>query len=132
MKNRFKISSLFVVALILCALCFGVLTRHTNNLLQSHAKEFLVRPTPSMFQTNQIGGFNAGNQGIVLDGARSLIEQYATDGRLPDSSAIACRMNLAQIDVGVCEYAAQTNDSAKIYVKDCKSILNEICQELRK
>ena len=132
MKNRFKFRYLFVAVLVLCAVCFGVLVRHKTNALHGHAKEFLARPIPSMFQTNQIGGFDAGNQGTVLDGARSLIERYAAKGRLPETSEIACRMNLAQIDVGVCEYAAQTNDSAKIYVKDCKSILDDICQEMRK
>jgi hypothetical protein len=78
-----------------------------------------------MFQTNEIGGYQAGENENVLSTSRALIERYANNGRIRWSARIQCEMAVQPFETAFCGDAAKTNEEARIYIEDCKGIIAE-------
>jgi hypothetical protein len=125
MKSLFRILLLLVVVLVAAAVILDFHIRHERKLLQTRAKEFLSRPVPTMFQTNEIGGFQAPPNETVLSTSRALIERYANNGRIRWSARISGELAVQPFETFFCEEVAETNKSARIYVEDCKAIIAE-------
>ena len=125
MKLFFKILLLLVTVLVVSAVILDFRIRRERNLLQARAKEFLSRPVPTMFQTNEIGGFDAGPNQTVLSISHSISERYAKNGRIRQTSAISAQMALSNFEIAFCTDAAKTNKDALIYIEDYKAIRDE-------
>ena len=126
MKKDSKIRLALIVGLILSMMLFAVHTWHERNPLQARAKEFLARPVPQMFQTNEIGGFGVGPNRTVLSDSRSIIEQYAVNGQIRQTSAIAAQMALSNFEISFCSNAAKTDKAALNYIEECKEIRDAV------
>ena len=125
LKMFFKILLLLVAVLVLSAVILDVHIRHERKTLQTRAKEFLSRPVPSMFQTSEIGGYQAPQNEEVLSVSRALIERYAKTGRIRWSARIQGEMAVQPFETAFCGDAAKTNEAARIYIEDCKAIIAE-------
>jgi hypothetical protein len=125
LKRFLKVLFLLVAVLVAGAVILDFHIRHKRKVLQIRAREFLSRPVPILFQTNSIGGFDAGPGKTVLGISRSVIERYATKGRIRQTSAITGQMALLNFEIAFCEEAAKTNEEARTYVEDCKAIIDE-------
>jgi len=124
-KLFFKILLLLFAVLVVGAVILDFHIRHERKLLQAQAKEFLAIPTPAMFQTNEIGGFQAPPNETVLSTSRALIERYAINGRIRWSARISGQLAIQPFETAFCEDAAKTNREARIYIEDCKAIIAE-------
>lgn len=111
--------------LIASPIVLDIYIRHERQALQTRAKEFLARPVPSLFNTNDLGGYIESQNGNVLTRSRTLIERYAKTGRIRWSAAIQGQFATAPFGIAACEAAAGTNEEAQLYIADCKSILGE-------
>jgi len=132
LKRRFPLSrkdktliTVFISALIISPIILDVYIRGERNELQIRAKEFLSRPVPAMFQTDAIDGYQAAPNETVLSTSRGLIERYADKGRIRWSAAISGQFAVQPFETAFCEKAAKTNDEARIYIVDCKAIINK-------
>jgi len=125
LKKFFKILLLLVAVLVSGAVILDVHIRHERKTLQTRAKEFLSRPVPSMFQTNEIDGYQARPNEDVLSVSRALIERYAKAGRIRWSARIQGEMAVQPFETAFCGDAAKTNEEARIYTEDCKAIIAE-------
>jgi hypothetical protein len=120
-----------IVVLVLIAACglavLNVHIRHQRKLLQTRAKQFLSRPVPTLFNTNELGGYVESQDGNVLIRSRTLIERYATNGRIRWSARIQGEMASAPFGMDVCEQAAKT-DEERQYITECKAIVDAECR----
>ena len=111
-----------------CALAvLDVHIRHERKLLQSRAKQFLSRPVPTLFNTNELGHYVESQDGNVLIRSRTLIKRYATNGRIRWSARIQGEMASAPFGMDVCEEAAKT-DEERQYISECKAIVDSECR----
>ena len=101
--------------------------RQERKALQTRAKEFLSRTIPSILETNSIDGYQARPNETVLSGSRALIERYANNGRIRWSAAIQGQFAVQPFETASCEDAdvVKTNKEARLYVADCKAIIDE-------
>jgi hypothetical protein len=99
--------------------------RRDRKVLQMRATEFLSRPVPGMFNTNQLGIFSESADRTVLSMPRAIIARYAKNGRIRWSARIQGEFAMSPFGVDACEEAAKTNEAARLYVVDCKAILDE-------
>jgi hypothetical protein len=125
MKSFFKILFLLIAVLVVSAVILDFHIRQERKVLQIRAKEFLSRPVPTMFQTNEIGGYQARENEDVLSVSRALIKRYADTGRIRWSARIQGEMAVQPFETSFCEDAAKTNEQARIYIEDCKAIIAE-------
>jgi hypothetical protein len=99
--------------------------RFERHALQIRAKEFLSRPVPDMFKTDTIGVYQAAPNATVLSISRGLIERYANNGRIRWSAAITGQFAGQPFETASCEEAAKTNEAARLYVVECKAIIDK-------
>jgi hypothetical protein len=123
-RTKASIGVVFGIILI-SGLMLNVYIRHERGILQSRAKRFLSRPIPTLFDTNSLGGYIESRDGNVLSRPRVLIERYATKGRIRWSAAIQGQMAMAPFGMAACEEGASTNQEARLYLAECKTILDE-------
>ena len=124
-KQTIILVALTASVLIASPLLLDLHIRQERRLLQMRAKEFLSRPVPNIFDTNFIGGYFESRNGNVLVRSRSLIERYASKGRIRWSARIQGQFATAPFGISACEEVAGTNEEARIYLSRCKAILDE-------
>ena len=123
MKRCHKILLLLLSIFVFGPLFLDIYIRHERKMLQTRAKVFLSQPIPAMFQTNEIGMYQARSNHDVLFVSRALIERYAKNGRIRWSAAIQGQFAVQPFETSACEEAAITNEAARIYVAECKAII---------
>jgi hypothetical protein len=86
---------IFFGILIASPALLDIHVRHERKVLQTRAKNFLLRPIPKLLvpdSNGEVGGYyvdtNAGTANGVFGYSRDLIERYATKGRIRWSAAI--------------------------------------------
>jgi hypothetical protein len=124
-KRAKMLITIFISALIISPIILDVFIRGERNALQIRAKEFLSRPVPDMFKTDAIDGYQARPNETVLSTSRRLIERYANNGRIRWSAAISGQFAVQPFETASCEEAAKTNEAARIYIVDCKAIIDK-------
>jgi hypothetical protein len=117
--------TILITVLIVSPIMLGFWIRGERHALQNRAKEFLSRPVPDMFQTDSIDGYQARPNQTVLSTSRSLIERYANNGRIRWSAAIQGQFAIQPFETASCEAAAKTNEEARVYVVECKAIIDK-------
>jgi hypothetical protein len=87
--------AIFFGLLVVSPALLDIHIRHERKVLQTRAKNFLLRPIPKLLRPNsegEVGGYyvdtNAGIANGVFGYSRVLIERYATKGRIRWSAAI--------------------------------------------
>ena len=87
--------TIFMGVVVLSPTLLDLQIRHERKVLQTRAKNFLLRPIPKLLIPNsegEVGGYyvdtNAGIANGVFGYSRVLIERYATKGRIRWSAAI--------------------------------------------
>lgn len=121
-----------VIALLAWRLPSCLWIHHQQNLLRSHAEEFLALPIPKLLQlsSDELYHFSEIKQDPdrkSLAGPRGIISEYASSEQpVYGIATIAAKMNLAQLEILMCADAAQTDPEASNYVAQCQSILREI------
>jgi hypothetical protein len=126
LSARTKASIGVVLGIVLVSgLMLNVYIRHERRILQGRAKRFLSRPIPTLFDTNSLGGYIKSRDGNVLSRSRVLIERYARNGRIRWSAVIQGQMATAPFGMAACEEVASTNQEARLYLAECKAILDE-------
>ena len=125
LKRFLKVLFLLVAVLVAGAVILDFNIRHERKVLQMRAKEFLSRPVPAMFQTNEVGGFVAGSDRTVLSVSRAIIQRYANNGRIRWSAQIGAQMAVQPFETAFCRNAAKTNELARIYIEDCIALIAE-------
>lgn len=126
-KGARSLILLFLGVSIASPVILDIYVRHERQMLQARAKEFLSRPVPLILQTNEIDGYQARENETVLSGSRTLIQRYATKGRIRYSAAIAGQFAVQPFETASCEDAdiVKTNEEARLYVVECKAIIEK-------
>jgi hypothetical protein len=124
-KNAKRLMSIFVGVLVLGWIALDFHIRSERNTLQNRARVFLARPVPEMFKTDTIDGYQARPNDTVLSTSHRLIRRYAENGRIRWSAAIQGQFAVQPFETSACEEAAATNEAARLYIADCKAIIEE-------
>jgi hypothetical protein len=124
-KRAKMLITIFISAIIISPIILDIYIRGERHALQIQAKEFLSRPVPDMFQTDTIDGYQARPDETVLSTSRRLIKRYADNGRIRWSAALQGQFAVQPFETASCEEAGKTNEAARIYIVDCKAIVDK-------
>jgi len=61
----------------------------------------------------------------VLSGSRRLVDRYANNGRIRWSAVIQGQFATQPFETSYCEDAAKTNEQARLYIVECKAIIDK-------
>jgi hypothetical protein len=116
--------------LILTPAILVIHIRDERHVLQIRAIEFLKRPVPSEVMGDAdgaVGLFYVGPNEDGLKRSHALIKRYADSGRIRWSAAIQGQFAMTYLEIGSCEDAklVKANEKARLYVADCKAILDD-------
>ena len=121
--------TVFMGVVVLSPALLDLQIRHERRVLQFQAKQFLSRPVPATTRAGAEGSVGVHFVGPYMDGlanSHSLIERYANNGRIRWSAFIDGQFAVVSGEIMTCEDAAGTNEEARLYVADCRSLLTKI------
>lgn len=131
--NSTKILIIILIGAVVAGpLALDVHIRHERKILQVRAKEFLSRPIPELLLPDAegyVGGMplnTNGPQNGVLGYSRTLIERYATNGRIRWSSRIAGQFSTPTgVNFNYRSEAIKSNPEVCQYVAEKDAILSK-------
>jgi hypothetical protein len=136
MKSRSVLSTrakvfiaVFLGVVVLSPTILDVQIRQERKALQIRAKRFLARPVPNVTRGDSDGMIGTHYVGPNMDGlanSHSLIERYANNGRIRWSAFISGQFAVVSGETRSCEDAAGTNEEARLYLAECRSLLSRI------
>ena len=124
--------AIFFCLLVVSPALLDIHIRHERKVLQTRAKNFLLRPIPKLLIPNsegEVGGYyvdtNAGIANGVFGYSRVLIERYATKGRIRWSAAIQAEFaetgdNCLNLNISD---EVTTNEEVRRYLAESHAIL---------
>lgn len=125
---------IFFGVLVASPLLLDIHIRHERKVLQTRAKEFLLRPIPKLLVPDSegyVGGYfvdtNAGPQNGVFGYSLILIERYATNGRIRWSARIQGQFACTSegVNPNIRSDAIDTNEEVRLYLAERNAILGE-------
>ncbi|MGA3284760.1 MAG: hypothetical protein ABSD57_09920 [Verrucomicrobiota bacterium] len=135
MSKKAKILIVLFLAILVASpvlLVAGI--RHERGLLQARAKEFLLRPVPTLLKPNSEGyigyeceGTNNEAEIHILGHSRALIERYATNGRIRWSARIQGEFASTSEHIwfpGAADIE-RTNQEVRLYLAERNAILGK-------
>ena len=135
MSARAKMAiMIFFGILIASPVLLDIHIRHERKVLQTRAKNFLLRPIPKLLvpdSNGEVGGYyvdtNAGIANGVFGYSRVLIERYATNGRIRWSAMIQGQFagigdNCLNANISD---RVTTNEEVRLYSAESHAILEE-------
>jgi hypothetical protein len=128
-KKARALITVFMGVVVLSPALLDLQIRHERRALQARAKQFLARPAPASTRADSEGAVGTHYVGPFMDGlanSHALIERYATNGRIRWSAFIDGQFAVVSGEIMTCNDAAGTNEEARLYVADCRSLLTQI------
>jgi hypothetical protein len=114
----------FFIALFMTPALVMIRIRYQRRALQTRATDFLSRPIPIVLNTNELGGIVARGENVLSD-ARRIVTRYANNGRIRWSARIQGEFAIVPFGLDACEDVARTNEEARVYIAECKALLDE-------
>jgi hypothetical protein len=124
-KSAKVLMMVFVGSIVLGWTALDSHIRSERDALRNRAREFLARSVPEMFKTDTIDNYQAAPNDTVLSNSHALIRRYAENGRIRWSAAIQGQFAGQPFETYACEKAAATNEVARLYITDCKAIIDK-------